>query len=398
MSRSIGYGLTIVNFDKRFAVTIFWTKTWGTNRKPEPVIDSVIMRQILCFLLLALPLTSADRRIVTIAGTGTAGYSGDGGPGTKAELNNPFGLVVGPDGALYFCDSGNNCIRRLDLKSNVLTTIAGTQKRGYAGDGGKALEAMMNQPYELRFSKAGDLLFVDEMPNHVIRRIDMKTQLISTLAGTGQAGFGGDGGPAEKAQFRQPHSIAFDPEGRLLVCDIANQRVRRIDLKTGLIDTYAGTGGRGPAADGAPLEGTPLNGPRAIDLDPEGNLYLALREGNAIYRIERKSGKMFQVAGTGEAGYTGDGGPGKQAKLNGPKGVAYAPDGSLYIADTENHVIRRLDLKTGVIATVAGTGEKGDGPDGDPLKCRLSRPHGIFVDKQGVVYIGDSESHRVRRM
>ncbi|MGH9658521.1 MAG: SMP-30/gluconolactonase/LRE family protein, partial [Bryobacteraceae bacterium] len=258
-----------------------------------------------------------------------------------------------------------------------------------------ALEASLNQPYEIRFDKAGNMYFV-EMQNHIVRRVDGKTRVITTVAGTGTAGFGGDGGPAAKAQFRQPHSIAIDSKGGLLICDIGNHRVRRVDLKSGTVSTWAGTGERKPTPDGAPLEGTPLNGPRAIDLDPQGNLYLALREGNAIYRIDGKTRRITHLAGTGEKGYTGDGGDARKARLSGPKGIAWSPDGGVYIADTESHTIRRIDRKSGVITTVAGTGERGDGPDGDPLKCNTARPHGVFADRRGVVYIGDSEAHRVR--
>jgi sugar lactone lactonase YvrE len=200
--------------------------------------------------------------------------------------------------------------------------------------------------------------------------------------------------------LRQPHSIAFASDGSLLICDIGNHRIRRLDLNTGTISTYAGTGEHGAITDGAPLAGTPFNGPRALTTDPAGNLYVVLREGNAVYRIDAGTDPSVQrvhhIAGTGEQGYSGDGGPARVAKLSGPKGIAYAPDGSLYIADTESHTIRRIDLKSGLIQTVAGTGQRGDGPDGDPLACRLSRPHGIFVAPDGVVYIGDSESHRIR--
>src|SRR5207249_2321190 len=213
------------------------------------------------------------------------------------------------------------------------------------------------------------------------------TRVITTVAGTGTAGFSGDGGPAAKAQLRQPHSIAFDPQGGLLICDLGNLRIRRVDLATGLIETWAGTGERKPTPDGAPIAGTPLNGPRAISSDPDGNLYLVLREGNAVYRIDSRAGRIYHLAGTGETGYSGDGGPAKSARLSGPKGVAWAPGGSLYLADTENHVIRRIDLKSGVITTVAGTGQRGNGSDGDPLQCALSRPHGIFVSADGRAYI-----------
>jgi streptogramin lyase len=346
------------------------------------------------FLTLA---SACAQSTVTIAGTGVAGFSGDGGPGIAAQINNPYGLVTGPDGALYFCEIGNHRVRRLDLKTHQIDTAAGSGQKGYSGDGGPALAAALNEPYEVRFDSAGNMFFA-EMQNHVVRRVDAKTKVISTVAGTGAPGFAGDGGPAAQAQLRQPHSIAFDAQGRLLICDIGNHRIRRVDLKTGIIETWAGTGERKPTPDGAPIAGTPLNGPRAVAVGPGGDLYLVLREGNAVYRMDTRAGRIYHLAGTGETGYTGDGGPAKSAKLAGPKGIAVAPDGSLYLADTENHAIRRIDLKTSVITTVAGTGQRGDGPDGDPLKCHLSRPHGIFVDRTGKIFIADSESHRVRRM
>ena len=349
----------------------------------------------LAAVLLAVPLLLSAATVKTVAGNGKTGYTGDGGAAASAQVGNPYGLVTGPDGALYVCEIDNHVIRRIDLKKGTISTVAGNGKMGYSGDGGPATAASLNQPYEIRFDKAGNMFFV-EMVNNIVRRVDAKTKIITTVAGTGKAGFSGDGGPATQAQFNQPHSIAFDTDGNLLICDIRNHRVRRVDLKSGMIDTWAGTGDRGATPDGAPLAGTPLNGPRAIDMDPKGNLYLALREGNAIYRIDPKTKTIHHVAGTGEKGYTGDGGPAKQAKLNGPKGVAWSPDNSLYIADTESHTIRRIDLKSGTISTVLGTGERGDGPDGDPLKCQTARPHGIFVDRKGVAYVGDSENHRVR--
>jgi streptogramin lyase len=350
----------------------------------------------ICLALLLLPSLQAAQ-IVTIAGTGSAGYSGDGGLATTARIDNPFGVEIGPDGALYFCEYGNHIIRRLDLKTHRISTVAGNGKKGYSGDGGPALQASLNVPHELRFDKAGNLYLV-ERDNHTVRRVDRKTRIISTAAGTGEPGFSGDGGPAAKAQLRQPHSIAFDPAGRLLICDIGNHRIRRVDMATGMIETFAGTGERKPTPEEAPLAGTPFNGPRSIAVDSKGDLFLVLREGNAVYRIDARAGRVYHVAGTGEKGYSGDGGPARAARFNGPKGVACAPDGSVYIADTENHAIRRVDLKAGTISTVAGTGERGDGPDGDPLHCKMARPHGVFVTPAGVLYIGDSETHRVRML
>jgi DNA-binding beta-propeller fold protein YncE len=331
------------------------------------------------------------------AGTSVSTLIGTGSPGYSAEaVNNPYGLVVGPDGELYFCDLDNQRIRRLDLSTHRTTIIAGNGQKAYSGDGGLATAASLNMPHEIQFDAGGNL-YIAERDNHVIQKVDAKTGVISTFAGTAVPGFSGDGGPAVRAQLRQPHSIAIDSKGHLLICDIGNHRIRRVDLSTDTIDTYGGTGERQPTPDGAPVNGTPLNGPRTIAVDAEGHLYLALREGNAIYRVDQRTDRIHHVAGTGEQGYSGDGGPASRATLAGPKGLACARD-SLYVADTENHVVRRIELESGIITTVLGTGRRGDGPEPDPLRCALSRPHGVFVDAGGVLYVGDSEAHRIRLM
>ena len=337
-------------------------------------------------------------RVRTVAGTGVAGYEPEGTaglPATATPVNNPYGVVPGPDGALYFCEVDTGRTRRLAIGTGRLTTIAGSGVKAYAGDGGPALEASFSAPHEIRFDAAGHL-FVVERDAHVVRRIDAGTGVVSTVAGTGVPGFSGDGGPATAAELSRPHSIALDSTGGLLVCDIGNHRVRRIDLASGIMSTLSGTGEPEATPDEAPLEGTPLRGPRSLDTDPEGNAYLVLREGNAVFRMDLEGGRLERIAGTGETGYGGDGGPALEATFNGPKGIAYSvPDRSLYIVDTENHVIRRMHLPTGRIETVLGTGERGDGPDGDPLRCRTARPHGVCVHA-GVVYVTDSESHRIR--
>jgi DNA-binding beta-propeller fold protein YncE len=346
-------------------------------------------RQALGALLAALTpssLVAANPTVSTLIGTGSRGYS-------DREVNNPYGLVIGPDRALYFCDLDNQRIRRLDLKTRRTTTVAGNGQRAYGGDGGSATAAALNMPHEIQFDSAGNI-YIAERDNHVVRKVEAKTGIISTFAGTGMPGFSGDGGPAARAQLRQPHSIAVDPSGKLLICDIGNHRIRQVDFSTGMIETYGGTGERQPTPDGAPVKTAPLNGPRTMSFDRDGNLYLALREGNAIYRIAPKAGTIHHLAGTGERGYSGDGGPARLARLAGPKGLAYG-GGKLYVADTESHVIRSIDLATGVITTVLGTGRRGDGPEPDPLGCALSRPHGVLVDGN-VLYVADSEAHRIR--
>jgi len=340
-----------------------------------------------------LPLILAIQ-ITTFAGTGKPGLTGDGGPATKAQLSGPFGVVRGPDKALYICDTMNHAIRRV-APDGIITTVAGSGKKGYSGDGGPATKAELYEPYEIRFDRAGNMFFV-EMRNNIVRRVDARTKVISTVAGTGKAGFSGDGGPATKAEMKSPHSVQFGPDGALYICDIGNHRIRKVDARTGIITTFAGTGERKPTADGAKIAGTPLNGPRAIDFDAQGNMWLALREGNAVYKLDMKRGTIHHVAGTGKKGFTGNGGPAKDATLSGPKGIAVARNGNVYLADTESHSVRMIDVKTGKLELVAGTGEQGDGPDGDPLKCRMNRLHGIFVDADGSVFIGDTSTHRVR--
>ena len=350
------------------------------------------------FGLLSLATTySLAATVTTLIGTGKGGFS-------DTEVNNPYGLAIGPDGALYFCDLDNARIRKIDLATKRVTTIAGNGQKAYKGDGGPAVEASLSAPHELLFDAKGDL-YIAERDNHVIRKVDMKTGIISTAAGTGMRGFAGDGGPGAQAQLNQPHSIALDRDGSILICDIGNHRIRRLHLDTGIIETYAGTGETKETPEGAPVKGTPVTGPRTIVRAANGDLYLALREGNAILRIDARTQTFHRVAGTGELGFTGDGGPalhakfggsatGNSARLAGPKGLALGSDDSLYVADTESHAIRRINLKTGIITTVLGTGQIGDTPDPDPLKFKLNRPHSVLF-ANGNLYVGDSEAHRI---
>lgn len=338
---------------------------------------------------------SVAAEITTLAGTGASGYSGDGGKSQLAAVGGPFGLAVGPDGALYVCEIANHVIRRIDSTTQKISTVAGSGRAGYAGDGGSATKALLNEPYEILFDADGHMFFV-EMKNNLVRRVDRTTNVISTVAGNGKAGFSGDGGPATSSTLKSPHSISLDSERHLDICDIGNHRIRRVDLASGIIRTLSGTGERKPTPEGALLAGTPLNGPRALAFDGKSNLYLALREGNAVYRIDLKTNTLHHVAGSGEKGFSGDGGNARQAKLSGPKGITVGPDGNVYLADTENHAIRIIRISDGTIDTLIGDGIRGDGPDGQPRSCRLAQPHGIHVDARGNIYVGDSSNHRVR--
>ena len=350
-------------------------------------------------LFQALAALGAAREINTVAGTGEPADGAAAGAALKTNVGEPFGVEIGPDGALYICEVRNHRLRRLDLKSGRLTTVAGCGKKGYSGDGGPAVEAELNQPYEVRFDKSGNIYFV-EMQNHLIRMVNAKTGIISTVAGTGERGYGGDGGPAVKAKFSSPHSIALDGRGGLYVADIGNHRIRRIDLETGIVESIAGGNERRLPRDGQTAKGNPILGPRALFIDGD-TMWIALREGHSVWKLDLSKGTLHHVAGTGKKGFSGDDGPAKEATFNGPKGIAVGPRGSVYVVDTENQAIRMIDVARGTIETVAGggpTARGGAGDGGDAVKAQLDRPHGICVAPNGAVYIGDTNNHRARRV
>ncbi len=334
--------------------------------------------------------------ISTVVGTGERGFSCDGGPEGVALLNNPFDLAFDSDGNLIFSDTFNHRIRRVDARTRLVTTIAGTGERGFDGDGGPATAAKLNEPYGVTVGRDGKVFFADRL-NGRVREI-APDGTITTLAGNGSGVFSGDGGPASEAGLLEPNGLALDPGSpRLFIADVAGHRVRVVDLRTGLIGTFAGTGEARHDGDGGPPEEAGIFGARAVACAPDGSLYVMERQGSSIRRV--RDGTIETVAGTGARGYAGDGGDARLAVFNAPKEMAVAPNGDIFVVDTENHAIRMIDASTWIVRTIAGNGTAGPGGDGGPAEhARLARPHGAAVGPDGAVYIGDSENHRVRKL
>jgi hypothetical protein len=334
--------------------------------------------------------------IFTVVGTGQASYSGDGDVARRAELNQPFDIALDRQGNLYFSDANNHCVRRVGRDSGIITTVAGTGQAGYSGDGGPATSAQLNSPYGIALDAANNLYIVDRL-NACIRMVEASTSSIRTIAGTGQPGFSGDGGPAHRAHLQEPNDIVLDGQGRAYIADVRDHRVRVVDLASGIITTFAGTGEAGSSGDGGPASGAALFGPRALAFWPSGDLYICLRNDHKVRKVDMRTGIIRTVAGTGERGYTGDHGAALQATFNGPKEIAVDRQENIVLVDTENHCIRRIEAVSGLVTTVAGTGRPGGNGDGGPATAAtLKRPHGACVDEAGNIYIGDSENHRVR--
>lgn len=335
--------------------------------------------------------------ITTAVGTGAAGFGGDGGPAETAVLHGPFDLGFDRAGNLYFADTFNHRIRRVDGRTGLITTVAGCGEAGYSGDGGPATEARLNEPYGIALDNKGSLYIADRH-NHCVRRVD-PAGTITTFAGTGEAGSGGDGGPAAAAQMAEPNGLALDPEERrLLIADVAGHRVRVVDLTAGTIATFAGTGMAEHGGDEGLAAQARIHGARAVKVAADGTVYILERQGSTLRRVDPGSGAITTIAGTGGRGYSGDGGPAAAAVFDAPKEFALDPDGNILVVDTENHAIRCIELASGIVETIAG-GRKGGGGDGGPAEMAgLDRPHGAAVGPDGAIYIGDTNNHRIRKL
>ena len=345
--------------------------------------------------LLSLSVSAFAAKIELVAGGGTRE---SGAPAKECVLREPFGAEYLPDGTLAIIEmvSGNRLLR-VD-KAGVMKVIGGTGVKGFSGDGGDVRKAQINGVHNIAVTPAGDI-FLSDAWNFRVRKINASTGVITTFAGTGKKGFSGDGGPADRAEFGTVIQVALDPAAKhLYVADIDNKRIRRIALETGIVETVAGNGQAGKPADGAVAKDAPLSDPRAVVAAADGSFYILERGGNAL-RLVDAAGKIRTVAGNGKPGLSGDGGPALDATMNGPKHLCLDRDGSVIIADAENQVVRRYDPKTGKITRVAGTGKKGTaGLGGDPISCELARPHGVTIAPDGTLYITDSYNNRVLRI
>ena len=319
------------------------------------------------------------------------------GSATAVKLSAPFGVDFDAAGNMFLVEMTGERVRKVDTKG-ALTTFGGTGKKGDSGDGEAALKAQFNGMHNLAVAPNGDV-FVADTWNNRVRKIDARSRLVTTMAGTGKKGFSGDGGLATQADFGGIYCASLDPKGeRLFLDDLDNRRIRVVDLKTGQVKTVAGNGERGVPPDGAEAIQSPLVDPRAVTVDGNGNIYILERSGNAL-RVVTPDGKIRTVAGTGAKGASGDGGEARQATLNGPKHLCIDLEGNVIIADTENHIVRKYFPRAGKIVRVAGTGRKGSaGLGGPPEKVELNQPHGVYVHKNGTLYISDSSNNRILKI
>ena len=347
----------------------------------------------------------AAAAIIALAAEGTSAtltrFAGGGartsGPAADCRLADPFAAQFDARGNAYICEMTNNRVLKVDAGGR-LTLFAGTGETGSGGDGGPAAKAQFDGLHNLAVDQDGDVYLADTW-NSKIRRIDARTGIVSTFAGIGKHGFSGDGGLAAQAEFSGIYSIAFDVRHEnLYLADLENRRVRVIDLKSKTVRTFAGNGFKGVPADGSDAASAPLLDPRAVAVAGSGDVYILERSGHAL-RVVGVNGKIRTVVGTGRPGpWTPAENP-RAATLRGPKHLCVDRDDNVLIADSDNCVIRKFLPRENRLILVAGTGKQGLGAaGGDPLKTALNHPHGVSVDGQGRIYISDSYNGRVLRL
>jgi sugar lactone lactonase YvrE len=332
--------------------------------------------------------------INTIAGNGTAGYGGDGAPAGNAELNSPSGIAVDGAGNLYIADPANNRIREVMAGTGIISTIAGNGTAGYGGDGGLATNAELQSPVGIAIDSSGNLYIADQ-GNNVIRKV-ATNGTITTVAGNNAEGYSGDNGQATNATLYAPAGVALDSAGNLYIADAGNNRIRLVNT-TGTITTFAGNGTAGYSGDNGPAAAATLTKPSALVEDAKNNLYLA-DTGNNVIRLVNATGTITTIAGNGTAGYSGDNGSAISATLNAPYGLQTDSVGNVYIADTKNNVIRMVNA-AGNISTIVGNGASGFSGDGGPATdAILNNPVGVVFGTQGNLDVSDQGNERVREV
>ena len=332
-----------------------------------------------------------DRIIITMAGNGECESAFDGGPATGAGLDSPVSVAFDTSGNVYISDYSGNRVRKVD-QNGIIYTVAGTGIRGYSGDGRPAAQAQLYGPRDVAVDASGNLIIADFI-NERVRKVD-RGGIIRTMAGNGEQGYSGDGGPADEAMLNDPAGLAADGMGNIYIADFWNHRIRKVDSQR-IITTIAGSGELGYSGDNGPALQAKLYGPWDVTVDTSGNLFIADQYNHRIRKVD-KDGLITTIAGNGTNGYGGDGGLAIDAMLNYPSGVAVDGNGDLFIADALNNRVRKVD-SAGMITTVAGTGGAGYGGDGGaPRIAMLNRPSGVAVDAMNNLYIADQNNCRVR--
>jgi len=344
------------------------------------------------------PQVALPGMISTIAGTGASGNTGDGGLATNATLSFPRGMALDGAGNLYIADYGSSVVRKITASSGLISTVAGDGTSGYTGDGGPATSAELKAPIWVALDGAGNL-YISDLSSNVIRKVTASTGIITTVAGNGTPTYSGDNGAATSASLYFPAGLALDVAGNLYIADEYNSAVRKVTASTGVITTVAGTGGFGYSGDGGAATSAQLARPIGVALDATGNLYLADSSSGTVRKVTASTGVISAVAGTGTSGYSGDGGAATSAQLNHPAGIAVDGAGDLFIADYTNNVIRKVAAGSGIITTAVGTGNHGyAGDGGSATNAELWVPTDVILDSAGNLYISDTVNSVVREV
>jgi sugar lactone lactonase YvrE len=342
-------------------------------------------------------------RISTVAGDGTAGSTGDGDPATSAELNVPSGVGVDSAGNYYITESSGCRVRKVTVATGDITTVAGNGTCGYSGDNGQATSAELLNPNRVAVDSSGNL-YIADYNNNRIRKVTISSGVITTVAGNGTACAAstntcGDGGAATSAELHQPSGIALDSSGNMYIADSADNRIRKVTISTGYIATVAGTGTAGATGDEGLATSAELNDPNDVQLDSSGNLYIADKGNNKIRKVTVSTGDISTVAGDGTAGFSGDGAAATSAELNEPFSAVVDSSGNIYIGDNLNYRVRKVNIWTGIISTIAGNGTEGATGNGvAATSAELDTPNGMAIDSSGNLYFADSFNNIVRKL